>query len=149
MKRPLFLISCLFYLLTAATSSPAATSARLQVSATVPPFVSFNAVQNVTSYQVHDADIKRGYLDLPNTLTVTLRTNLATAIPVQVEHNAGTDLQLRESGTSVFHGSTFSVANSDRRSTVPVRRNYDSRLILGKGTKEGTYPLVISMFPAP
>ena len=73
-------------ILLAANPTFAATSARLQVSATVLPFVSFNASQHVTAYQVTSDDMKRGYIDLPNAITVNIKTNLNGEVPVIVDN---------------------------------------------------------------
>jgi hypothetical protein len=131
-------------------SSPcfAATSANVHVSATVLPFVSFNAIQNVTSYQVNSDDIKRGYIDLPNSMTVNVKTNLNTAVPVIVENSGGDTVLIRESGRANFVGNTFTLNTTYYRPNTLVSKNYDSRIVLSADARDGIYPLIISMAPA-
>ena len=126
----------------------AATPAKLQVSATVAPFYSFNAIQNVASYQVNSADLKRGYIDLPNTITVKVRTNLTAGVPVFVENSAATRVLIKESGRSGFAENAFTVQTSDYRPNTPLSKSYDLRIVLSNDATEGNFPLVLSISPA-
>jgi hypothetical protein len=134
--------------LSCASFCHAAPLAKLYVSATVAPFVSFNAVQNVTTYRVNSEDIQRGYLDLPNAITVKVKTNLGAGVPVTVENFGGARVLIKESGRSVFEGDTFTVNTGDYRSNTQISKNYDSRIVLTADAKEGDYPLIISMTPS-
>jgi hypothetical protein len=127
----------------------AAASAQIHVSATVPPFISLNAIQNVASYSVSSVDIKRGYLDLPNAISIRLRTNLGTGVPISVESALGeAKVLIKESGSTEFVGTTFTVPTADHRANLPINKSYDSRIVLTDDSKEGSYPLIISLTPA-
>jgi hypothetical protein len=130
------------------SSSFAAMSASVHISATVLPFVSFNAIQHVTTYQVKSDDIKRGYVDLPNSVTVTVRTNLSSGVPVVVENPGGDRVLIRESGRADFVSNTFTVDTAGYRPNTQISKNYDSRIILPADAKDGIYPLIIAMASA-
>ena len=125
-----------------------ASSATLQVGAHVLPFVSFNAVQHVSTYQVKGEDIKRGYIDLPASMTVSVRTNLREGVPVFFENTAGASVLIRESGRTDFNGHSFTLNTDDYRPNTPISKRYDFRVILSGDAKDGTYPLMISMAPS-
>jgi hypothetical protein len=126
----------------------AAAPAKLRVSATILPFLSLNAVQNVTTYQVKTADIQRGYIDLPNAITIKVRTNLNTGVPVIVENSGTAKVLIKEKGRPVFVGNTFTVDASEFRPNLPFSKDYDSRIILSSDAQEGNFPLLISITPA-
>ena len=132
----------------AASSSLAATSAKVRVTATVLPFVSLDAVQHVLTYQVNRDDIKRGYVDLPNSMTVKVRTNLNTGVPVVIENSGDFRILVSESGRADFMGSMFTLNTSDYRPNTQISKTYDSRIVLSADAKDGIYPLIISMAPA-
>lgn len=125
----------------------AASSATLQVSATVLPFVSFHAVQHVASYRVNGDDIKRGYVDLPASVTVKVRTNLAAGVPVAFESTGEARVLIRESGRSDFAAGFFTLDTGNYRPNTPISKSYDFRVLLPSESKDGTYPLNISMAP--
>lgn len=126
----------------------AATSARLHVSATVLPFVSFNAAQHVTTYQVNSEDLRRGYVDLPNAITVNVRTNISGGVPVIVDNQGGARVLVKESGTGSFQGSFFTLDTGGYRPNSLISKNFDSRIILPDDAREGVYPLTITITPA-
>ena len=126
----------------------AAAPAKLHLSATVLPFVSFNAVQNVTSYQIKSEDIQRGYLDLPNAITVKVQTNLKAGVPIIVENFGAAKVLIKESGSPGFAENAFTVRITDSRPNTAIIKSYDSRIVLSSDTKEGSYPLTISITPA-
>ena len=126
----------------------AATSAKLQVSATVLPFVSFNAAQRVTVYQVKSEDLIRGYIDLPNSITVNVRTNLSGGVPVMIDNWGQGKVLVKESGTGIFSDGTFNFnTNGFRRNTL-ISKIFDSRIVLPVDAREGVYTFSISMTPA-
>ncbi len=131
-----------------AVSSFAATSARLYVSATVLPFVSFNAVQHVTTYRVSSDDIKRGYVDLPNSMTVNVRTNLDAGVPVTVENAEKERVLVRESGTSAYIGNSFMVNTNAHLPNTRISKNLDLRIILSADESEGIHAISVSMTPS-
>ena len=126
----------------------AAASAKLHLSATVTPFLSFNAIQNVTTYQINSEDIKRGYVDLPNAITLQVRTNLNAGVPVMVENSGTAKLLFKESGRSGFAGNAFTVDSASYRFNTPIRKSYDSRIILSTDAQEGSFPLLLFITPA-
>lgn len=148
MKSSNFHATFITAMLLCASLCQGATPAKLQVSAAILPFVSFNAVQNVTTYQVNSADIQRGYVDLPNAITIKIRTNLNTGVPVIVENSGNAKVLIKEKGNSGFQGSTFTINAAEYRPNFPFSKNYDSRIILSADAQEGDYPLIISLTPA-
>ncbi|MFZ3208872.1 MAG: hypothetical protein WA140_08555 [Geobacteraceae bacterium] len=123
-------------------------SARLQVGATVLPFLSFNAAQHVTSYNVRSEDILRGYIDLSHSMTVNIRTNLNGVVPVMIENWGEGKVLVKESGTGNFTDSSFILNTSGNKTGTMISKNYDSRIILPPDAREGVYTLSISMTPA-
>jgi hypothetical protein len=126
----------------------ATTSARLHVSATVLPFVNFNASQHVAVYHVNSQDLKRGYVDLPNVITVNLRTNVKNRVPVIVDSLCGGRLLIRESGTGNFQENSFTLDTAAYRPNSLISKNYDSRIVLPADAREGVYTFNITMTPA-
>ena len=126
----------------------AATSARLHVSATVFPFVSFNAAQHIATYQVNSEDLRRGYVDLPNAITVSFRTNISGGVPVFVDNWGGGRILIRESGTGSYQESSFTLNTAGSRPNSFISKKFDSRIILPADAREGVYSLNISMTPA-
>ena len=131
-----------------ASPSFAGTSAKLQVTATVLPFVRFSAVQHVATYQVSSDDIKRGYIDLPHSLTVNVSTNVNGGVPVVVDNWGNNQLLVKESGTGNFSGNSFTLNTAGYRPNTLISKNFDSRVVLSANSQEGVYPLTISMMPA-
>jgi hypothetical protein len=123
----------------------ATVSANLHVNATVLPIVNFNAVQRITNYQVRNEDLLKGYIDLPNSITVTLRTNTNGRIPIIIDNWGIGKILIRESGTADFMETFLTVNASEYRTGEPINRNYDLRIVLPAETQEGIYPLNISM----
>jgi hypothetical protein len=126
----------------------AAASAKLHVSATVLPFVSFNAAQHVATYQVNGEDLKRGYVDLPNAITVNVRTNVNGGVPVFVDNWGAGKVLVKESGTGNFVESSFTLNTAGYRPNSLISKNFDSRIVLPADAREGVYQLTISMSPA-
>jgi len=125
----------------------AASSATLQVTATVLPFVSFQAVQHVATYRVNGDDIKRGYVDLPASVTVNVRTNIAAGVPVAFESAGDAKILIRESGRGEFADGFFTLDTGNYRPNTPISKRYDFRVLIPSEAKDGTYPLAISMAP--
>ena len=148
MRSSNFLTALVISITLGASCCFAAVPAKLHLSASVAPFVSFNALQNVTTYQVKSEDIQRGYVDLPNSITIKLRTNLNAGVPVIVENSEGARVLVKESGRPGFEGNFFTVNAADFRSNTPISKNYDSRIVLPADAREGSYPLTISLTPA-
>lgn len=134
--------------LSGAAPTLASSSATLQVSANVLPFVSFQAIQHVSSYRVSEEDIKRGYVDLPASMTVKVRTNLRAGVPVFFEGTAGGKVLIRESGETHFVDQSFTLDTDSYSPNTPISKRYDFRVLISGDAKDGgTYPLAISMAP--
>jgi hypothetical protein len=146
--RIAYYIASAFAVLLVSNPTFAATSARIQVSATILPFVSFNATKHVTTYQVKSEDLKRGYIDLPNAITVNLRTNLNGGVPVIVDNWGVGKVLVKESGIGIFSDSSFTLNTVGFRPNTLISKNFDSRIVLPADAREGVYPLTISMSPA-
>ena len=125
----------------------AATSARIQVSATIIPFLSFHAAQHVMTYQVKSEDLIRGYIDLPNAITVNIRTNLNGGVPVMVDNWGVGKVLIKESGTENFSEGSFTLNTIGIRPNTLISKNFDSRIVLPADATEGVYPLSITMSP--
>lgn len=123
-------------------------STQLQVSATVLPFLNFNAAQHVTTYQVRGEDLRRGYVDLSRSMTVNIRTNLNGGVPVVIENWGQGKVLVKESGTANFSDSSFTLNTSGYKTGTMISKNYDSRIILPPDAQEGVYTIAISMTPA-
>ena len=148
LRKVLYIATAFAAVLLGAHPGFAATSAQIRVSATILPFVSFNAAQHVTAYQVTGADLKRGYVDLPNAITVNIRTNLNGGVPVIVDNWGGGRVLVKESGTANFSDSTFVLNTAGYRLNSLITKKFDSRIVLPADAQEGVYPFTISMTPA-
>lgn len=126
----------------------AATSARLHVSATVPPYVSLNATQRITSYQVRSEDLQRGYVDLPGAVTVTVKSNLSGGVPIMVDNGGAGRVLLRESGPGSFAEGSLTLATAGFLPYTVITKNLDSRIMLPADAREGVYPFAISVMSA-
>jgi hypothetical protein len=122
-----------------------AASANLRVSATIPPWVSFNAIQHAATYQVRSEDLNRGYIDLPNSMTVNVRTNVNGGIPVIVDNWGSGRVLIRESGTATFSDGSFTLSTVGYRIGSLVSKSFDSRIVLPADAHEGVYPISISV----
>jgi hypothetical protein len=148
LRKAHYIATAFAVILLTANVTFAATSAKIQVSATVLPFVSFNAAQHVMTYQVNSEDLKRGYVDLPNAITVNVRTNLNGGVPVIVDNWGEGKVLVKESGTGNLPGSSFTLHTAGFRPNTFISKNFDSRIVLPADAREGVYPLTISMSPA-
>lgn len=147
MKRVRYLAILIVLTVSSAQYAFAASSATLQVSANILPFVSIQAVQHVATYRVDKMDIDRGYLDLPGSMTVNLRTNVTTGVPVVFDTSDGARVLIRERGRNDFAEGRFTVVTGDVRPNTPISKTFDFRVIIPGGTRDGLYPLAISVAP--
>lgn len=133
-----------FAVLAIAAPGFAATAEKLHVTATVLPFVFFNSIQNVATYQVRSDDIKRGYVDIPNAVTVTLRTNVTRGITVIVDNRGSGRILLKENRSGDFMGNSINLSTDGHRAGELISRSFDSRIILPADAQEGVYPLSVA-----
>jgi hypothetical protein len=147
-----FIVQCIATILSVILLSSvpvfAATSAKIHVTANVLPFLTFNATQHVTTYQVRSTDLKRGYVDLPSAITVNIRTNVNSGVPVIVDNWENGKVLVKESGTGSFSDGSFILNVVGYRPGTVISKNFDSRIVLPPDAQEGVYPFTISMMPA-
>ena len=144
-----------FYILTAIasilfSSAPclaAGNSTTVRVSATVLPFVSLAASQRVASYQVRSEDLRRGYVDLPDSLMVNFSTNVNGGVPVSIESAGAGSVLVSESGKGSYVANLFTLNTSGRGAGEKISQGLDTRIMLPADAREGTYPLTIAMTP--
>lgn len=145
--RSLSAISVILILTLFSLQGQAASSAVLQVSATIRPWVSFNAVQNMHSYKITAADIQRGYVELPESITIEIKTNIDRDIPVRFTSEGGERILFRESAGGAFFENECWL-NSVRQVPMQViSKKIDSRIILTKNSREGEYQFNVFMTP--
>jgi hypothetical protein len=123
------------------TTSPAhAASTSVRVTARVLPWLNVSAIPHVSSYRVDAEDIQRGFVDLPNSLSIQLATNLRSDI----------DLSLSSFGPErVLVGSANSGSDIIRieaqASNLPVLHEVDLCVILPSDIEQGNYPLQLNI----
>ncbi len=122
-------------------------SAVVRVSATVLPWVKLNASQHITHYKVTSNDITRGYVDLPHSATVRVRSNENRTIGVTVLNEGPERILVKASGTPDYPGAGGAVVIGRPQRGAEIARVLDLRVILPEGTREGTYALSISLNP--
>jgi hypothetical protein len=127
----------------ATVQAAASTSATVQVRAVIRPWIKFSANQPVSSYRVTSADIRRGYIDFPQALTLSVQTNIRDAIRFEISSGGPERILVQDGGTEL----TDAVRVEGQHPAVPVTRVLDMRVVLPEGTREGTYPLLIAMAP--
>ena len=98
--------------------------------------------------QVRNEDLQRGYIDLPGSITVTLRTNVQKGVNVIVDSWGNGRVLIRECGTGNFADNVFTMNTTGYRTGELINKHYDSRIVLPADVQEGVYPLTISMTPA-
>ena len=125
----------------------ASSSAVLQVSATIRPWVTFNAVQHLYSYRVTAVDLERGYVDLAGSITLEMKTNIRRDISVKFSSESGERILFRESAGGSFFENEYTLYPDLRSPMEVISRKIDSRIILTANTKEGVYPLNVFMSP--
>jgi hypothetical protein len=122
-------------------------SAVLRVSATVLPWLKLNASQHVARYTVTRDDLMRGYVDLPGSATVRIRTNDNRTIGVTVLNEGPERILAKASGSAEFTGSGGALVIGRPQKGAEIAQNLDLRVILPEGMREGTYALNISINP--
>jgi hypothetical protein len=143
------LVGLITVLLALATPVFAGTSATLSVGATIKPWMKFTSTQHVATYQVSSEDLKKGYVDLANVITVNLSTNNSAGVRVLVGNGDGGEVLLKESGTAAeFATSSFTMTPSGYRAGTLISKRYDSRIPLPSDARVGTYPLTLTLMPA-
>ncbi len=125
---------------------------RVQVSATVPGQASITAVSAPTQVQLAEADVARGYLDLPQTLEIAVRTNLPRGVLLTGASASGAlrGVALSAAGEPGVYASgagllidKLGVGLREQRVRLYVR------LLLGPGAAAGpmAWPVAFSLMP--
>lgn len=137
---PLFVVLLLVApLLSPSLVSAASTSVR--VAARILPWLNVSATALISSYRVDAEAIARGFIDLPNSLSIQLSSNLRSDVDLSLESfgperivvGNGTD-----SGTDMIRIETLA-------SNTPITRSVNLRVILPQGIEQGDYPLQLNV----
>lgn len=122
-------------------------SAVVGVSAIVRPWITFKVDQHVHNYQVTSADIERGYIDLPASATVVIRTNDRKNILINVASMGSERILIREAGIGIYE-ETGSMVDPGRYATgASIVKILDYRVIIPSGTPEGIYAIKAALSP--
>jgi len=95
-------------------------------------------------YRVTSEDIRRGYVDVPASASVTVRTNERRPVTITAAANDEQTILIRESGAASFSQSAGVSVPTPGAETV---KELDCRIMLAQNTKEGSYPLVVALAP--
>lgn len=125
----------------------AGSSAVVKVSATVLPYMKLHAHQRVATYRVTTDDLRKGFVDLPDSATVRIRTNENKNIALSVSNEGPERIMVREAGAGTYDGADGTVVLGRPQKGMEITRNLDFRLILPEGAKEGSYALNIAITP--
>lgn len=147
MKPLRLIIAILSTLILSVSQVQAASSGIMHVSATIRPWVVFNGVQHIYSYSVTSADLQRGYVDLPGSITLDIKTNLNKEVTVNIDSENGERILFKESTAGSFSESKYTLNPVSHRPGELITRKIDSRVMLAKNMKEGVYALNVSMSP--
>jgi hypothetical protein len=124
----------------------ASDSRTVSLQLTIHPYLQFKSEQLVHSYTIKSEDIHRGYIDLAETATITIRTNDPHPIAVTATGEGRETILLVEHGISVQPG-TASAIISDHLPGQLITKTFGCRIILSSGTRTGTYPLQMILTP--
>ncbi len=136
------LLTVLLLVVPMLSPSPAnAASTSIRVSARILPWLNVTATPLISSYRVDAEAIQRGFIDLPNSLSIQLSTNLRSDIDLSLE-SFGPERVVVGNGTS--SGSDM-IRFAALASNVPTTRAVDLRVILPQGIEKGDYPLQLNV----
>lgn len=137
------LIPCLH----AAEGFAATATATLQVSVTIRPWMKFNADQKMHTYQVTRSDIEKGYVDLPGSAEINIRTNERKNVAIIVVNEGPEKLQVREANVGAYTETSSALDIGRQIPGIPLIKKLDYRVILPEGTMEGQYALNVTIAP--
>jgi hypothetical protein len=120
----------------------ASPSAVVHVQATIRPWLKFSATQPSGSYRVTAEDVRRGHIDLPQAITISMQTNIREEISFDISSYGPERLMVRDDG-----GLTNAIRLAGTHPSVPVTRSLDMRIVLPPDAREGTYPLQVALAP--
>jgi len=142
MRNSAVLLLVLILLVGPQTSAAFASTATLQVHATIRPYLNFSASQSVVSYRVTASDIRRGHIEIPQALTIQMKTNIRDEIRFDVASGGPERVLLKTTG-----GLSDAVHLAAASPAALVSRTLDMRIVLPSGTREGVYPLQMALMP--
>ena len=140
----LMILAAMLIISSTAPAMAATSTASLQISVTVRPWLKFKAEQSVQMYRVTSEDIRRGYVDVPASASVTVSTNERRPVTITAAANDEQTILIRESGAANFSQSAGVSVPTPGAETV---KELDCRIMLAQNTKEGSYPLVVALAP--
>jgi len=123
----------------------ASSTSTITVCANVLPWLKIRAYQHDVQYQVTENDLKQGYVDLPGSATIHIKTNANKSIGVRVSNEGPEKILVRESGAYHFSGADGTLIIAQPQRGTKITKNLDFRLILPKGAKGGTYSLNVAI----
>lgn len=125
----------------------AASQTRLHVSATVTPWLEFSAQQHVRFYQVDAADLERGFVDLPEAMTIRVRSNIGHPIAFRILGNDGRTIRVRESGAGLPGKNDNLLLVDATHAQQALSKSLDVRVMLPENAETGRYPLTTTLIP--
>jgi hypothetical protein len=118
-----------------------ATSTSVRVSARILPWLNVTATPLISSYRVDAEAIQRGFIDLPNSLSIQLSTNMRSDIDLSLESFGPERIVV---GNGINSGSDM-IRIAPIASNTPITRAVDLRVILPQGIAQGDYPLQMNL----
>jgi hypothetical protein len=126
-------------------AAPLAASAVVQVQATIQPYLRFAVEQQHHSFEVGEQDVRRGYVDLPQSLHIAIRTNAPDRVTVDVACSDHPIIVLSQRQAEGGHDVTFEAA--ELHANQLVSKSVDLRVLLAPEMAQGTYPLLLDLSP--
>ncbi|HXV19886.1 MAG TPA: hypothetical protein VD811_02705 [Desulfuromonadales bacterium] len=117
-------------------------SAVVRVQATIRPWLKFSATQPANSYRVTAEDIRRGHIDLPQSITIQMQTNIREEIRFDVASGGPEKILLQTD-----NGLTDAVRLAGEHPGLLITRVLDMRIVLPADVHEGIYPLQVALVP--
>lgn len=141
-----------FFVALAARGALAGDTARVELRATVPGQASITAVSAPAQVQLAEADLARGYLDLPQALEVSVRTNLPRGVLLAGASGNGAlrGVALSAPGEPGVYASDAGLLIDKLGTGLRTQRvQLYVRLLLGPGAAAGpmAWPVAFSLMP--
>jgi hypothetical protein len=123
---------------------PAQSSSRavVHIQAVIKPWLKFSAIQPNYSYRITSEDIRRGHIDLPRAITISVQTNVREPIRFGISGDGPERILVQTDG-----GFSDSVSMDATQPSTPVTRIFDMRIVLPENAREGSYPLTVALSP--
>jgi hypothetical protein len=123
----------------------AMSTATVQVSVAIQPWLKFSVEQRLSSYTITPADVRQGYVDLKGAAAVNIRTNEKREIMLHVDSPDGGALLIKDGAAADFVGMGVPINLGRQAPGVPATRQIDCRVLLPAGARVGTYPLSLAV----